>query len=41
MSPQVMDAAQLRATDHVQVVIVGAGACGLTAALALHRSGVA
>lgn len=41
MSPQVMDAAQLRATDHVQVVIVGAGACGLTAALALHRLGVA
>ena len=41
MSPQVLDAAQLRATEHVQVVIVGAGACGLTAALALHRLGVA
>ena len=41
MSPQVLDAAQLRATEHVQVVIVGAGACGLTAALTLYRLGVA
>ncbi len=40
MTPQVLDAAQLNATEYVPVVIVGAGACGLTAALALHRSGV-
>lgn len=40
MSPQVLDAAQLHANERVQVVIVGAGACGLTAALALHRLGV-
>ena len=35
--PQVRPAADLQAEDHTSVVIVGAGACGLTAALALHR----
>ncbi len=40
MSPQVLDASGLQATDHVPVLVVGAGACGLTAALALHRLGV-
>lgn len=39
--PQVRDAALLEASEHVPVVIVGAGACGLTAALALHRLGFA
>jgi fumarate reductase flavoprotein subunit len=38
--PQVRPAAELKAEDHAPVVIVGAGACGLTAALALHRLGV-
>lgn len=38
--PKVCSAADLQAEDHVPVVIVGAGACGLTAALALHRLGV-
>lgn len=38
--PQVRQAADLQADDHTPVVIVGAGACGLTAALALHRLGV-
>jgi fumarate reductase flavoprotein subunit len=38
--PQVLPANQLQAEDHTPVVIVGAGACGLTAALALHRLGV-
>jgi fumarate reductase flavoprotein subunit len=38
--PQVRPAAELQADDHTPVVIVGAGACGLTAALALHRLGV-
>lgn len=33
-------AADLQTDDHMPVVIVGAGACGLTAALALHRLGV-
>jgi fumarate reductase flavoprotein subunit len=33
-------ASELQAEDHTPVVIVGAGACGLTAALALHRMGV-
>ncbi|MEY4694938.1 MAG: Fumarate reductase flavoprotein subunit precursor [Pseudomonadota bacterium] len=39
--PQVCPAADLQTEDHIPVVIVGAGACGLTAALALHRLGVA
>ena len=38
--PQVRPAAQLQAEVHTPVVVVGAGACGLTAALALHRLGV-
>ena len=38
--PQVRPAAELQAEDHTPEVIVGAGACGLTAALALHRMGV-
>jgi fumarate reductase flavoprotein subunit len=38
--PQVLPANELQADDHTPVVIVGAGACGLTAALALHRLGV-
>ena len=33
-------ASDLQAEDHTTVVIVGGGACGLTAALALHRLGV-
>ena len=33
-------AVDLQTEDHSPVVIVGAGACGLTAALALHRLGV-
>ena len=33
-------AADLQAEDHTPVAIVGGGACGLTAALALHRLGV-
>ena len=32
--------ADVQAGDHTSVVIVGAGACGLTAALALHRLGM-
>lgn len=36
----VRPASELQADDHAPVVIVGAGACGLTAALALHRLGV-
>ena len=39
--PQVCPANALQTDDHTPVVIVGAGACGLTAALALHRLGVA
>ena len=38
--PQVRPVVELQADDHTPVVIVGAGACGLTAALALHRLGV-
>ena len=38
--PQVLPASELQALDHTPVVIVGAGACGLTAALALTRLGV-
>jgi fumarate reductase flavoprotein subunit len=38
--PRVCDAAGLQASTHVPVAIVGAGACGLTAALALQRLGV-
>lgn len=38
--PKVCPASDLQAADHIPVVIVGAGACGLTAALALHRLGV-
>ena len=38
--PHVGPAAELNAEDHTPVVVVGAGACGLTAALALHRLGV-
>lgn len=38
--PRICDAAELQTTDHVPVAIVGAGACGLTAALALQRLGV-
>ena len=38
--PQVRPAAELQAEEQTSVVIVGAGACGLTAALALHRLGV-
>jgi fumarate reductase flavoprotein subunit len=37
---QVRPANELQADDHTSVVIVGAGACGLTAALALSRLGV-
>lgn len=40
MTAQLSDASQLQASAHVPVVIVGGGACGLTAALALHRLGV-
>ena len=38
--PQVCPAAELQAEEQTPVVIVGAGACGLTAALALRRLGV-
>jgi fumarate reductase flavoprotein subunit len=38
--PHVRRAADLQAEDHTPVVIVGAGACGLTAALVLYRLGV-
>ena len=38
--PRICQAADLQTTDHVPVAIVGAGACGLTAALALHRLGI-
>jgi fumarate reductase flavoprotein subunit len=38
--PQVRPSHALQTEDHTPVVIVGAGACGLTAALALHRLGV-
>ena len=38
--PQILSAQNLQAQWHTPVVIVGAGACGLTAALALHRLGV-
>ncbi|WP_396429785.1 FAD-dependent oxidoreductase [Limnohabitans sp.] len=38
--PKVCPAAELQAEEKTPVVIVGAGACGLTAALALHRLGV-
>lgn len=37
---QVRRAAQLEADAHVAVVIVGAGACGLTTALMLHDAGI-
>ncbi len=40
LQSQVSPATDLQADAHVAVVIVGAGACGLTAALALHRLGV-
>lgn len=40
LQSQVSPATDLQADAHVPVVIVGAGACGLTAALALHRLGV-
>jgi fumarate reductase flavoprotein subunit len=39
--PQVRPAHELQTQEHMPVVIVGAGACGLTAALALQRGGVA
>jgi fumarate reductase flavoprotein subunit len=39
-TPQVIRQSQAPAGEHVPVVIVGAGACGLTAALALSRSGI-
>lgn len=38
--PQVLSSDRLECEDHTPVVVVGAGACGLTAALALHRLGV-
>jgi len=38
--PRICAAADLHADTHVPVAIVGAGACGLTAALALQRLGV-
>ena len=38
--PKIHPAAELQAEEQIPVVIVGAGACGLTAALALHRLGV-
>lgn len=38
--PKICPAAELQAQEHLPVVVVGAGACGLTAALALHRLGV-
>lgn len=38
--PQVRPASDLQTEDHAPVLIVGAGACGLTTALALHRLGV-
>ena len=38
--PKICPAAELQAEEKTPVVIVGAGACGLTAALALHRLGV-
>lgn len=37
---QVLPAEDLQADSEVPVAIVGAGACGLTAALALHRAGI-
>lgn len=40
MQPRICNADALRTNSQVPVAIVGAGACGLTAALALHRLGV-
>ena len=37
---QVRPAHEMQADDHTRVFIVGDGACGLTAALALQRLGV-
>jgi len=39
-APRICPGAELHAESHVPVAIVGAGACGLTAALALQRLGV-
>jgi fumarate reductase flavoprotein subunit len=38
--PRICNAAELQCVDHMPVAIVGAGACGLTAALALQRLGL-
>lgn len=41
LQPRVVRAERLDASAHVPVVIVGAGACGLTAAIALRDAGLA
>lgn len=39
LQPRIRNAAELHVEIQVQPAIVGAGACGLTSALALHRLG--